>query len=74
MMPTSGSRRSTSGHQAHVLNNTLYDLRATTAGARDACVRYNDYALDFTRRTKGAAARLSSTPATSTSRSRRRTA
>ena len=34
-------------------NNTLYDLRATTAGARDACVRYNDYALDFTRRTKG---------------------
>jgi len=34
-------------------NNTLYDLRATTKAARDACVRYNDYALDFTRRTKG---------------------
>lgn len=34
-------------------NNTLYDLRAATAAARDACVRYNDYALDFTRRTRG---------------------
>ena len=34
-------------------NNTLYDLRATTQAARDASVRYNDYALDFTRRTKG---------------------
>jgi predicted TIM-barrel fold metal-dependent hydrolase len=34
-------------------NNTLYELRATTELARNASVRYNDYALDFTRRTKG---------------------
>lgn len=34
-------------------NNTLHDLRAATQAARAACVRYNDYALEFTRRTKG---------------------
>src|SRR5262249_52192073 len=32
-------------------NNTLHDLRAATPAARDASVRYNDYALEFTRRT-----------------------
>jgi predicted TIM-barrel fold metal-dependent hydrolase len=34
-------------------NNGDYDLRGTTAVARNASIRYNDYALDFTNRTKG---------------------
>jgi predicted TIM-barrel fold metal-dependent hydrolase len=34
-------------------NHTLYDLRGTTAVARHASLRYNDFALDFTNRTKG---------------------
>ena len=34
-------------------NHNQHDLRATTQVARNASVRYNDYALDFTNRTKG---------------------
>jgi len=34
-------------------NHTLYDLRGTTVVARNASKRYNDFALDFTNRTRG---------------------
>ena len=34
-------------------NNSLYDLRGTTAVARNASTRYNDFALDVTNRTGG---------------------